>query len=112
NGKVIVSMPGVPHEMQGMMTSHVIPELKKKFKTSWIIHQTILTQGVGESVIADLIEQWEDSLPPYMKLAYLPATGMVRLRLSAMGEQENLAEEVAERIEKVIPLISEYVYGY
>jgi len=112
DGKVIVSMPGVPHEMQGMMTGRVIPELKKKFKTPKIIHKTILTQGVGESIIAERIADWEDNLPPYMKLAYLPATGMVRLRLSAMGSQERLEREVDEKLEQVIPLIAEYIYGY
>lgn len=111
-GKIIVSMPGVPYEMHGMMTDFVIPELLKKFKTPKIIHKTILTQGVGESFLAERIESWEDSLPEHMKLAYLPATGMVRLRLSAMGSHSNLEEEVKQRIEILIPMITDYIYGY
>ncbi|HNU88308.1 MAG TPA: molybdopterin-binding protein, partial [Ferruginibacter sp.] len=77
NGKVFVSMPGVPHEMKGMMTDDVIPMLLKQFKFPAIIHRTLLTAGAGESFLADLIKDFEESLPAHIKLAYLPNYGMV-----------------------------------
>jgi nicotinamide-nucleotide amidase len=83
NGKFFISMPGVPHEMKGMMKDHVIPWLKKRFRTNHISHRTLLTAGIGESSLADLIQDFELALPPNIKLAYLPNYGMVRLRLTA-----------------------------
>jgi nicotinamide-nucleotide amidase len=89
NGKIFVSMPGVPHEMKGMMTEDVIPFLKKRFGTNFIAHRTLLTAGVGESSLADHIAEFESGLPPEIKLAYLPNYGMVRLRLTAtQGSKE------------------------
>src|SRR5258708_28007491 len=79
-------MPGVPHEMKGMMTHSVIPALKKHFKLPFIAHRTLLTAGIGESFLADHIATFEAALPPYIKLAYLPNYGMVRLRLTIQGE--------------------------
>ncbi|MEJ7611973.1 MAG: competence/damage-inducible protein A [Ferruginibacter sp.] len=72
--KLFISMPGVPHEMMGMMTDNVIPELLKRFTASHIGHRTLLSAGVGESFLADMIKNFEESLPANMKLAYLPAT--------------------------------------
>ncbi len=109
-GKVIVSMPGVPHEMKGMMTDFVIPGLLKKFKTPTIYHKTVLTQGIGESMLAELISDWEDKLPGNLKLAYLPSAGMVKLRLSAY--ESDGSGLVEKEIEKILPFIQEYVYGY
>ncbi len=83
DGKVFVSMPGVPHEMKGMMTDDVVPFLKEKFSVNFISHRTLLTAGVGESFLADHIGEFESALPPQIKLAYLPNYGMVRLRLTA-----------------------------
>lgn len=85
NGCIYISMPGVPHEMKGMITTSVIPLLLEKFQASPIRHRTILTAGIGESFLADHIQQWESALPVHMKLAYLPNYGMVRLRLTATG---------------------------
>ncbi len=85
DGKIFVSMPGVPHEMKGMMEDEVIPHLSKQFKLPVIIHRTLLTAGVGESFLADLIQDFEEALPPQIKLAYLPNYGMVRLRLTSFG---------------------------
>jgi nicotinamide-nucleotide amidase len=82
DGKIFVSMPGVPHEMKGMMTQDVIPFLRNRLKTNFISHRTLLTAGVGESSLADHIEDFELGLPPEIKLAYLPNYGMVRLRLT------------------------------
>ena len=113
NGKVFVSMPGVPHEMKGIMQNDVIPMLCKKFKTPFILHRTILTQGVGESMLAELISDWEDNLPENFKLAYLPAIGSVRLRLTGIGKSETELKSLAEeRIEKLKLLISEHIFGY
>lgn len=81
-------MPGVPHEMKGMMADYVIPYLKNKFGGNYISHRTLLTAGVGESTLADHIRDFEEMLPPEIKLAYLPNYGMVRLRLTANSEQE------------------------
>jgi nicotinamide-nucleotide amidase len=87
-GKIFVSMPGVPHEMKGMMTDEVIPYLRNKFGANFISHRTLLTAGVGESTLADHIRDFEEALPPEIKLAYLPNYGMVRLRLTANSEHE------------------------
>jgi nicotinamide-nucleotide amidase len=89
-------MPGVPHEMKGMMTQSVIPELTKRFHSAPILHRTVLTAGIGESFLADHIQEWENKLPPYMKLAYLPNYGMVRLRLTATGSN---TEELEKKID-------------
>ncbi len=90
--KIFVSMPGVPHEMKGMMTESVIPYLKKHFGTNYISHRTLLTAGVGESTLADHIQDFEENLPSEIKLAYLPNYGMVRLRLTANSNQEGILE--------------------
>ena len=86
-GKIYVSMPGVPHEMKGMMTEDVIPLLRIRFGTNFISHRTLLTAGIGESSLADHIESLESKLPSEIKLAYLPNYGMVRLRLTANASQ-------------------------
>ncbi|MEO6523569.1 MAG: competence/damage-inducible protein A [Mucilaginibacter sp.] len=95
DGKVYVSMPGVPHEMMYMVEESVIPKLKATFKLPVITHKTILTVGEGESFLAEKIADIEDSLPSHIKLAYLPKLGSVRLRLSAYGEnEETLQQEI------------------
>ena len=90
---IYMSMPGVPHEMMYMMEEAVIPKLKATFKLPHIIHHTILTAGEGESYLAEKIADIEDALPPYIKLAYLPKLGQVRLRLSAYGDNEAFLKE-------------------
>ena len=85
-GKIVVSMPGVPYEMKGIMSSEIIPRLKTRFETDAILHKTVMVYGYGESALAIKIEDWENSLPENMHLAYLPAYGIVRLRLSGVGE--------------------------
>ena len=113
NNKIYVSMPGVPGEMKGLMQDAVFPALEKKFHLPPVIHKTILTQGIGESFLSDKIESWELSLPSHIKLAYLPAGGTVRLRLSGSGkEAETLKQEIQTEIDRVLPLIDEYVFGY
>ncbi len=113
-GKIFVSMPGVPYEMKALMKDQIIPKLKQRFNFPFIYHKTVLTQGIGESTLSELISDWEDSLAALnIKLAYLPSPGMVRLRLSAKGEVEaDLKIYVDKKIEELKLLISEYIYGY
>jgi nicotinamide-nucleotide amidase len=109
-GKLYISMPGVPHEMMYMMEDTVIPKLKSSLKLPFIIHKTILTVGEGESFLADRIADIEDSLPPYIKLAYLPKLGQVRLRLSGYGEDEAvLIKEVNEFAGKIVNRVANVV---
>ncbi|HRW99336.1 MAG TPA: competence/damage-inducible protein A [Cyclobacteriaceae bacterium] len=111
NGKVFVSMPGVPHEMKMMMSNIIIPKLKQQFKTPFLIHQIIRTIGIGESFLAEKIKTWEGSLPSHIKLAYLPSTGEVKLRLTGMGsDEQKLRKEIDILIEKLLPLAGQYIY--
>lgn len=114
NKTIFVSMPGVPYEMQGIMADSVLPEIKKRFTLPFIYHKTILTQGIGESVLSELISDWEDALTQKeIGLAYLPSPGMVRLRLSSKGYNETeLKNKIDSEVEKVKPLIEKYIYGY
>lgn len=113
NGKVFVSMPGVPHEMKKMMTDTVIPRLQKVFKTDVIHHKIIKTIGIGESWLADLIKDWENALPDHIKLAYLPSMGQVKLRLTAIGDNINvLKDEVQSLINELYKYAGKYIYGF
>jgi nicotinamide-nucleotide amidase len=110
---VFISMPGVPFEMKAMMTGYIIPELKKQFRTPFIYHKTLLTQGVGESFLAAHIEAWENALPSNIKLAYLPQPGIVRLRLTGEGPDEAaLHRQIDHEIAILQSLIPEYFFGY
>lgn len=110
NGKIYVSMPGVPFEMMYLMEDLVIPKIKETFKLPNIIHHTILTAGIGESILAEKISDIEDALPTYIKLAYLPKLGTVRLRLSGSGIDANaLNEEIIFFSKQIVAKISEYV---
>jgi nicotinamide-nucleotide amidase len=112
-GVIWVSMPGVPYEMKSIMEQEVLPRLVKHFKTPIIFHKLIKTVGIGESYLSDLIETWELQLPVHIKLAYLPSIGIVKLRLTAVGEDlEALKAEVEVELQKVHPLIQSYIYGY
>ena len=109
-GKVFVSLPGVPHEMKGLMTDDVIPMLVKQFEFPAIIHKTLLTAGVGESFLAELIKDFEEALPAHIKLAYLPNYGMVRLRLTATDFNADETEQEIHRLfEKLKMLVSDYL---
>lgn len=111
--KVFISMPGVPFEMKELMVKEVIPRLKEKYERPYIIHKTLLTYGVGESIIASRIESWENTLPHYIKLAYLPSLGKVRLRLSGIGLDEDiLLKEIETQIDTVLPLIKDIFTGF
>ena len=113
NGKVFVSMPGVPHEMKLMMTELIIPKLKLAFKTPVIQHHIIRTVGIGESFLADKIISWENSLPEHIRLAYLPSLGEVKLRLTGTGRsKEELTPEMDSLTEQLKEVVGEYIYGY
>lgn len=108
--KIYVSMPGVPFEMMYMMEELVIPKIRKTFNLPNILHHTILTAGIGESILAERISDIEDSLPEHIKLAYLPKLGMVRLRLSGSGtDADTLSKEIYEYSGRIMAEISEFV---
>ena len=110
NGKIFVSMPGVPHEMKGMMTDYVLPQLPGYFQMPAIVSRTLLTAGVGESFLAEMIKDFEQSLPPAVKLAYLPNYGMVRLRLTGIGPQKGDIEvEVSNLFSDLKQLVAEHL---
>lgn len=109
---VFVSLPGVPFEMKHLITSQVLPRIIEEFKRPHIFHKTILTYGLGESSIANKIEDWENNLPNFIKLAYLPNLGKVRLRLSAKGpDKEVLINEVEAQVKALYPIIGDIIYG-
>lgn len=110
---VFISLPGVPYEMKYLIDNEVIPNLVQKFERPYIVHQTIMTYGRGESLIAEQIEEWEDNLPDFIKLAYLPSPGKVRLRLTARGTNEELLKnEIKNQVEKLDLLIHDIIVGY
>ncbi len=110
NGVIFISMPGVPHEMKGMITDYVLHQLQHRFELPTIIHKTLLTAGVGESFLADLIQDWEEKLPPNIKLAYLPNYGMVRLRLTGIGpDKQTLEKEMLIEFRRLQTLVHEYL---
>lgn len=112
NETVFVSLPGVPYEMKGLMTNQVLPRIQQQFKLPFIIHKTIMTYGQGESMIAAKIEDFENNLPSYIKLAYLPSFGKVRLRLSAKGENKEILETALnEKVAAIYQLIPEIITG-
>jgi len=113
SGKIAVSMPGVPYEMKYLMEHEVLPMIGKTFSGKPIFHRTILTIGEGESRIAKRIEDIEEQLPEYIKLAYLPNLGQVRLRLSATGDNPNiLKKELDTQVELIKARIPEFIFGY
>ena len=109
NGKSVISMPGVPYEMKGMMSDEILPSIQQENNIT-IYHKTICTQGIGESWLAEKIEDIENELPSYIKLAYLPAPAQVRLRLSAYGEAKE--SELNTFLNKIVERVGDYVYGF
>lgn len=113
DGKVFVSMPGVPHELKIMMTELVVPRLKKQFQPPAIHHTVIRTAGIGESFLAERIRSWENRLPSHFKLAYLPGVGDLRLRLTAMGnDPARLETEAAALVDGLKMLAGEFIYAF
>jgi len=112
NDTVYVSLPGVPFEMKGLISNHVIPKIIKEFKRPHILHKTIVTYGKGESAVAEIIEEWENDLPDFIRLAYLPSLGKVRLRMTAKGpDPKILANAVEIASKKLYKLIGDIIYG-
>lgn len=112
-GRVVISLPGVPFEMEHLMQDKVMPKLKSRFSLRSIVHRTLITSGLAESILAERISAWEDSLPKYLKLAYLPNPGAVRLRLSAYEvDKESAAQEIESQFNLLKEIIPEYVVGY
>jgi nicotinamide-nucleotide amidase len=110
---VFISLPGVPYEMKGILEKEIIPKVVKEYHRPYIIHQTILTYGQGESLIAEKIEDWENKLPDFIKLAYLPSPGRVRLRLSARGTDKLVLEKaLAENVKSLTQLIGDIIVGF
>jgi nicotinamide-nucleotide amidase len=114
NKTVFISMPGVPHEMKAMVTDWVLPKIKAENSLPHIYHKTVLTQGIGESALAEMIEAWEDNLAAKnIKLAYLPQAGQVRLRLSTYGPDPRILQQTVEaEIETLKGLAGKYIFGY
>ncbi|WP_166965664.1 competence/damage-inducible protein A [Yeosuana marina] len=111
--KVFISLPGVPFEMKQLVQNKVIPKLTEKFCLPFIIHRTLMVYGLGESTLAARIESWEDALPDFIKLAYLPDLGRVRLRLSAKGfDKDKILAGVQKQVDAVLPLIKDEFYGF
>ncbi len=110
DNKIYVSMPGVPFEMMYMMEEQVIPKIRAAFSLPVILHHTILTAGIGESILAERIAAIEDSLPAHIKMAYLPKLGTVRIRLSGSGEDEDLlSKEISNYAKLIVDQIAEFV---
>jgi nicotinamide-nucleotide amidase len=110
---VFISLPGVPFEMKYLVENEIIPKVVREYKRPYILHKTIMTYGQGESMVAERIEDWENSLPEFIKLAYLPAPGRVRLRLSARGTDKELLEKsIAEKVISLSKIISDIIVGF
>lgn len=110
---VFVSLPGVPYEMKYLIDNEVIPKIVAEYKRPYIIHKTILTYGQGESLVAERIESWEDYLPEFIKLAYLPSPGRVRLRLTGRGTDKDFIENsIQQQVDLLTNLIGDIIVGF
>ncbi|MGO4904419.1 CinA family nicotinamide mononucleotide deamidase-related protein [Flavobacterium sp. W20_MBD1_R3] len=110
---VFISLPGVPYEMKYIVENEIIPKVVEQYKRPFIIHKTILTYGQGESVVAERIEDWENNLPECLKLAYLPAPGRVRLRISARGtDKDKLEATILENVNSLDAIIHDIIVGF
>ncbi|WP_321282005.1 competence/damage-inducible protein A [Marinifilum fragile] len=113
SNRVLISMPGVPFEMKGIMQNGLISAIIEHFETPAIVHKTIMTEGIGESVLADMLSDWEEKLPRQMKLAYLPSPGKVRLRLSITGEDKPTLERIVDKeVEKLKKILPNNIFAY
>lgn len=113
NDTIFISLPGVPYEMKALIQNEVLPRLTQRFNLPYILHKTLLTYGLGESVIAERIKDWEDNLPQSIKLAYLPNLGRVRLRLSSKGlKKEEVEAEMETQITALLPQIQDVFVGF
>lgn len=111
--KHVISMPGVPFEMKNIMQYQVLPKLSEEFDCPHVLHQTVMVQGLGESVLAEMLEDWETALPEVVKLAYLPSPGVVRLRMSLMGNSEaELKAIVEEQLIGLKTILGERIFAF
>ena len=112
-GGVVVSLPGVPFEMEHLMEDEVIPRLQNRFELRSIVHRTLITRGIPESILAERIAHWEDALPDYLHLAYLPAPNVVRLRLSAYDvNRKQATEDIEVQFNTLRKIIGDNIVGY
>lgn len=112
NDTIFISLPGVPYEMMHIMSEHVIPELKKRFRTQVIIHRNIMTYGTFEAKLAEILKDFEAGLPEGIKLAYLPSSGVIKLRLTGLGtDSKLLSGTIEEQVGKLYSIIPEFIYG-
>jgi len=112
DGTIFISMPGVPYEMKYLMTEHVLPELNKRFTSQVIIHRNIMTYGTFEAKLAEILTGFEAGLPENIKLAYLPASGVIKLRLTGTGtEHESLSNLIDDQVNKLYKIIPDFIYG-
>jgi len=112
-GSILISLPGVPYEMKGLMEDHVLPELISRNNVPQVVHRTIMTQGVPESYLAALLSDWERALPACVKLAYLPRPGIVRLRLTVVDKCAKESEQLLDVIiSKLLDIIPQHIFGY
>jgi len=112
NNTAFVSLPGVPTEMKGLMSREVLPKIRNTFNLPYIFHKTVMTYGLGESALAERIEDFEDNLPDFIKLAYLPNFGRVRLRLSAKGDDKDLLlTTLQEKVDELYTIIPDIITG-
>ena len=110
---VFISLPGVPFEMKYLVENEIIPKIVVEYKRPYIIHKTVLTYGIGESLLAETIENWENNLPDFIKLAYLPSPGRVRLRLSARGtDKEFLEKSIFENVTSLSKILGDSIVGF
>lgn len=110
---VFISLPGVPFEMKYLVENEIIPKVVRENKRPYILHKTIMTYGRGESAVAEQIEDWENNLPEFIKLAYLPAPGRVRLRLTARGtDKEFLEKSIDENVTSLTEIIGDIIVGF
>ncbi len=113
NNKHLISMPGVPFEMKNIMQSQILPKLSLEFDCPHVLHQTVMVQGVGESVLAEMLEDWEANLPSVVKLAYLPSAGVVRLRMSLVGDNETELKAIVEKEKEALKaILGERIFAF
>jgi len=112
-GKTFIALPGVPFEMKAIFDDFIIHQLKVKHQLPFIVNRTILTQGIGESFLSETIADWEKSIPPSIKLAYLPSPGIVKLKLTGIGtDKVKLERSIENLISELKQIIPQYIYGY
>ncbi len=112
DGTIFISMPGVPGEMKYIMKEHVLPELKRRFTSQIIIHKNIMTYGMPEAGLAEMLKEFEDELPSYVRLAYLPSYGVIKLRLTGTGNNvDDITDALEKQVQKLYQIIPELIYG-